>query len=264
MRMPLLVLVASLAATTTARAEQVGVVVTGEPTLQPQVVSQLEGWLRDRGRTVVPGALEPSAINTLIDCFVLEDLGCARGVVDQRAKAKSIVFARVETMPAENGMRNVFITGTLFQKGHESISEKRSCGKCTEKALHDTVDELMLALLHDPPPPVGSTEPQPAAASADDRETGKSRMLPYALIGVGAVGLVAGGVLIAIDDDEPTPAGPQQPRYNDTLTGGIVLGVAGAAALGTGIYLYLRSGAKSAPVATIGSDSAVVGWAGRF
>lgn len=262
MRTFLLVLVASLAATTTARAEQVGVVVTGEPTLQPQVVSQLEGWLRDRGRTVVPGALEPSAINTLIDCFVLEDLGCARGVVDQRSKAKSIVFARVETTPAEDGMRNVFITGTLFQKAHESITEKRTCARCSEKSMHETVDELMLALLHDPPPPAASG--RLAGGDSEAEPQGTSRLLPYALIGVGAVALVAGGILIAIDDDEPTPVGPQQSHYNDTMTGGIVLGVAGAAALGTGLYLYLRSGSKSAPVAAINSDSAVVGWAGRF
>ncbi|NVB82674.1 MAG: hypothetical protein HOV81_30130 [Kofleriaceae bacterium] len=262
MRTFLLVLVASLAATT-ARAEQIGVVVTGEPTLQPQVVSQLEGWLRDRGRTVVPGALEPSAINTLIDCFVLEDLGCARGVVDQRSKAKSIVFARVETMPAEDGRRNVFITGTLFQKEHESITEKRTCARCNEKSLHDTVDELMLALLHEPPPPA-ETARSTSASGDSEAERGGSRILPYTLIGIGAVALVAGGIMIAIDDDEPTPVGPQQPRYNDTMTGGIVLGIAGAAALGTGIYLYLRSGSKSAPVAAVSSDSAVVGWAGRF
>lgn len=261
----LLVLVATIAATATARAEKVGVVVTGEPTLQPQVVSQLEGWLRDRGRIVIPGALEPSAINTLIDCFVLEDLGCARGVVDQRAKAKSVVFARVDTMPAEDGMRNVFITGTLFQKGHESITEKRACARCTEKSLHDTVDELMLALLHDPPAPlVAANRVVTAPATIESESSPRTRMLPLALMGVGGLGLVAGGILIAIDDDEPAPMGPQEPRYNDTMTGGIVLGIAGAAALGTGIYLYLRNGAHSAPVAAVGSDSAIVGWAGRF
>lgn len=51
-----LVVLATLAVASPASAEHVGVVVTGEATLQPQVAAQLEGWLHDRGRTVVPGA----------------------------------------------------------------------------------------------------------------------------------------------------------------------------------------------------------------
>src|SRR5438445_3323769 len=105
MRTALVVL--ALAIATPAHAEQVGVVVTGEATLQPQVASELEVWLHTRGRTVEPAALEPSAINTLIDCFVLEDLSCARGLIDKRSKAPSVVFARIDQDRDEGGMRQV-------------------------------------------------------------------------------------------------------------------------------------------------------------
>src|SRR5690242_12538281 len=71
-----------------------GVVVTGEATLQPQLVAQLEGWLREHGHPLVSSALEPDAINTLIDCFVIEDQSCARSLVEKRSKAATIVFAR--------------------------------------------------------------------------------------------------------------------------------------------------------------------------
>src|SRR4051812_5789910 len=122
MRTSLVVLVSLLVATT-AHAEQVGVVVTGEATLQPQVAAQLERWLHDRGRTVVPGALEPSAINTLIDCFVLEDLGCATGLVDARSKTRSVIYAHIEVTPDDDGTRDIAITSYWFQQQHESMSE---------------------------------------------------------------------------------------------------------------------------------------------
>src|SRR5690348_14049470 len=95
--------VLALAIATPAHADNVGVVVTGEATLQPQVASELEVWLHTRGRNVAPAALEPSAINTLIDCFVLEDLSCARGLIDKRSKAPAIVFARVDQTQQEDG-----------------------------------------------------------------------------------------------------------------------------------------------------------------
>src|SRR5688572_2386703 len=91
-----IVVLASVLTAATAHAEKVGIVVTGEATLQPQLSSQLERWLHDRGRTLVPGAVPPDAISTLMDCFVLEDLGCARGVVDARASARSVIYARID------------------------------------------------------------------------------------------------------------------------------------------------------------------------
>src|SRR5215212_115925 len=104
-----IVVLASVLTAATAHAEKVGIVVTGEATLQPQLASQLERWVHDRGRTLVPGALEPDAINTLIDCFVLEDLGCARGVVDNRSKSRAVVFTRAETTQNPDGTRDIAI-----------------------------------------------------------------------------------------------------------------------------------------------------------
>lgn len=250
----------------TARADQVGIVVTGEATLQPQLAAQLERWLHDRGRTIVPGPLEPSAINTLIDCFVLEDLGCARGVVDKRSKAKSVVFARIEVVPVDDGTREIAVTAYMFQKDHDVNAERRVCSKCNDDSLEATVDGLMLALVHEPPPPradgaqPAAAAPPPAPPAVDE---GPSRLVPSTLIGVGAVALIAGGIMIAIDQD-PDPSRTTAPTYRDTATGGLVLGIAGAAALGTGIYLWLRGSPSSAPVASVGNGGGIVGWAGRF
>jgi hypothetical protein len=272
-----IVVLASVLTAATARAEKLGIVVTGDPSLQPQLTAQLERWLHDRGRTLVPGALEPDAINTLIDCFVLEDLGCARGVVETRARSRALLFARVEQTSNRDGTRNVSVTGYWFQKHSEPIAERRICTSCTDGKLYETVDELMLVLAHDPPPGISGVLPvaatgsaplpaplvQPDAPPPASEQASSRRMLPYGLIGAGALGVVGGLVMIGIDED-PTPHGVQRPTYRDTATPGAVLAIAGAAAIGAGVYLWLADRRGSHPVAAVSSDSAVVGWAGRF
>lgn len=245
--------------TSTAHAERVGVVVTGEATVQPQLAGQLERWLHDRGRDVVPGPLEPEAINTLIDCFVLEDLGCARGVVDARSKSKAVVFARAESTQNSDGTRDVAVTAYWFQKNRELLAERRLCAKCNDDRLHATVDELMLALVHEPPLPLAGAQ---TVAAKPMQEDNARRWLPLGLIAAGGTALLAGGIMIAIDEDVD-PMGRQEPNIRDTAAGGVVLGLAGAAALGAGIYLWRRD-RQSSPVAAVSGDGGYVGWAGRF
>jgi hypothetical protein len=258
---------ATLLGAATAHADKVGIVVTGEARLQPQLTSQLERWLHDRGHTVVPGALEPDAINTLVDCFVLEDLGCARGVVAARASSRSLVYARVEQTPNDDGTRQVAVTGYWFQKDHEAVSERRVCEACNDDKMFATVDELMHALMHEPPPPLPSDKPQAgtstAPSSAATTEAGGSKMLAYGLVGVGALALVGGVVMIGIDED-PDPVGVQSPTYRDTATIGTIVGIGGAAALGVGLYLWITNKPSSQPIAAVSRDGAIVGWAGRF
>ena len=249
----------------TAHAE-VGVVVTGEATVQPMLSAQLEGWLHDHGRAVLPGALEAEAISTLIDCFVLEDLACARKVVEVRARSSSLVFARAEASSNADGTREVSITGYWFQRNHEAVTERRICKRCTDQSLRTTVEDLMLALVHEPPPPsvaAATTEHDTDLERPSETDAPPSRMLPIALMAAGGASLLTGGILLAIDQD-PDPRGPQKPQYLDTTAGGVVLGVAGLAAVGAGVYLYLTGKPHSAPVAAVTHGGAVVGWSGRF
>jgi hypothetical protein len=260
-------------AATTAHAD-VGVVVTGEATLQPQLASQLEGWLKERGHVVQPSSLEPDAINTLIDCFVIDDIGCARAVVEKRAKAQTIVFARVEMTPnRSDGSRDIAISGYWLAKGHEALQERRTCKRCTEKQMRATADDLMLALAAEPPTtaghgaapksvaqagaPTGSTE---LMAPSDDTHDSPSNVVPIAITAVGGVALVGGIAMIATGG----PPGADKQFYRDYRTPGYVVAGAGAVALGVGVYLLLRPTAHSAPVAAIGHDGAVFGWSGRF
>ncbi len=131
-----------------ARADgEVGVVVTGDSTMQPQLLALVENWLRAHGHQVVASPLPPNATNKLIDCFVIEDTSCARKVVETQAKTETVVFARVEVADnAATSMRDVTITAYWFERGSDPVAEKRACDKCTDTALHETGDALMSAL----------------------------------------------------------------------------------------------------------------------
>jgi len=141
----LLVLLAVLTSTTAA-AENVGVVVTGEATMQPQLVSQLEGWLKQNGHELVPAPLPPDAVNTLIDCFVIEDEGCARSIIEKRSKSKAVVYARVDIQAGGDLEKTVTVLAYWFEKGRTAVAERRFCERCTDLALRTTADDLMAAL----------------------------------------------------------------------------------------------------------------------
>ena len=276
-----------------------GVVVAGEATMQAPLASQLEGWLRSHGREVVASPLEPDAINTLVDCFVIEDESCAIGVVEKRAKSQVVVFARIDITAAPDGTRDVTLTGYWFAKGHHALTERRFCERCTEVTLRTTADDLMLALSGAGATEVGHLKLTSIPVGAhvlvdahvvgvtplevdllpgqhslsfeadghqvelrtvtikrgnttaidakllvgtgrhdgdkpDDNAGGDdahaSRVLPLAVLGVGAVGVVAGGALIIVGPQKPSAVGLQKPDYTNYRPPGIGIAIGGVAA----------------------------------
>ena len=63
-----------------------------------------------------------------------------------------------------------------------------------------------------------------------------------------------------------TDKGPDQPEFiRDTATAGVLVGIAGVAAVGGGFLWYrMTKNRESRPVATAGRDGAYIGWQGRF
>lgn len=150
MRAALLAYLAVLLSAAPARAgtnsdSDVGVVVVGEATMQPQLAAQLEAWLRQHGRSVSPAPLPPNAITGIVDCFVVEDEVCASKVVQNFAKSRVVVFARVD-LKAESAERTVTITVYWFEKGQVPVAERRFCERCTEALVRSTADDLMGAI----------------------------------------------------------------------------------------------------------------------
>ena len=137
MRVLAAIAVLALAATT-ARADDVAVVVTGDTALKPKIAGHLQRWLSKHGHGLAESALDADAIDTIANCFVVNDPGCARGVVEARAKAASVIYAHVEVKK-----QNVTMTTYWFVKGHDAIGERRSCERCAEDAWRGMADTMM-------------------------------------------------------------------------------------------------------------------------
>jgi len=136
-----------IALSSSARAgADVGVIVTGEGSMQPQLAAQIESWLSQHGHTLVPSPLPPEAVTALIDCFVIEDQGCARGIIEKHAKSASMVYVRLDTKNASNGTRDVTLAAYWYDKGHDAITERKTCQHCTDQAMRTAADEIMKKL----------------------------------------------------------------------------------------------------------------------
>jgi hypothetical protein len=315
-----LAVVAALGGTAHAGAD-VGVIVTGDGAIQPQLAAQLESWLGQHGHTLVPSPLPPDAVTALVDCFATEDQGCARAVIEKRAKPSTIVYTRIDAKSnATSGARDIVLTAYLFEKGHDTLAERKACERCTDQALRTTADDLLNKLVGAGAPPgqvkltsrppsakitidgkptgftpldwdlpvgrhtiavskpgyttstrevvVESNKTQPVAfeltrPTATRPDDGDRPAWPMVAVITGGA-LVVGGAVVALI---PSKSGQQDPaRVLDTRKTGLAIAVSGAAIGAVGAYFrWFRSDdARSAPVAAITSDSALVGWAGRF
>jgi hypothetical protein len=99
---------------------------------------------------------------------------------------------------------------------------------------------------------------------SDGNEGGsRSRLLPMGLLTAGGALLVTGGAMIYFDEDPSPDLGP---TIHNTGPTGVGLAIGGAVVAGAGAYLmWFRSPeTSSTPVAAFTSDTAYIGWLGRF
>ena len=140
----LVVLAALLGSRLAVASPGVGVVVAGEPTLQDKVRARVETWIQQHGFAVVDKPLSADAQKTLTNCFVIEDTGCARSVVEHQSKADYLVFVRVD-LASDN---TIALAGYWFVKDRDAVAIKHECNKCVTTELNKNVFVTM-KLLHD-------------------------------------------------------------------------------------------------------------------
>jgi hypothetical protein len=300
-----LALLALVMATGVARADGgVGVVVTGPGSLQNDVESHLESWLREHGHDIVRTPMSHDAVTTIANCFVIDDLKCARGVVEARSKADSVVFARIDSAG-----KDITLTTYWFVKGHEVISERRVCEACKGgewQELADTMMDTLAASQVDTGKLMIESRPPGLIVMIDNVEVGATPYDQELPIGNHSIALTHGGVIVARKDVDirdgktkrliiETDVGAHHSRvgpaillgagialiggggialYYGTQDGkyeypsatpiGIGLLAAGAGATIGGAILLSQTGRSSAPVAAMSSDSAYIGWVTRF
>lgn len=106
---------------------------------------------------------------------------------------------------------------------------------------------------------VTGSQSQAAAVEPQSRMPLAARLC----LGAGLAGVATGAVLILA-----SPGPPQDPRqqyYYRTAPAGIVVGLAGAASIGVGLWWWLRRhDERSAPAVSLGASHAVLGWFGQF
>jgi len=135
-----LALLALVTTAAVARADApTGLVVIGDGAMQPALRSALDAWLLHHGRTVVGEPLDQDGIVTIANCVQMQDLTCARGVVEKRAKTDAVVYAQV----GKPRNQTVAIDVYWIVKGREAVSERRACEDCTADVMRGTVDTIM-------------------------------------------------------------------------------------------------------------------------
>jgi hypothetical protein len=229
----------------------VGVIVTGEPALQASVLTQVQGWLQERGYELVAAPFEPAAANTFTDCFIIEDMACARGVFESRARPDNVVLVRVSLEPGD--ARDVVLTAYWLVKGHDAAVGARTCPACDDVALHRTIAEMLDALVEDSGLRKGrlvlDSKPSGLIVVIDGTKVGATPIARDVPPGSREIVLLYGGRAVARRTLE-IEAGASaelvmtarledaQPRSR--VLPGLALGL-GVAAIGAGAALYLTS-----------------------
>lgn len=237
-----------------ASAGTVGVVVTGELSLQQPLVAQLEGWLRSHGYQVAALALDPAATTRLIDCLTVDDTSCARGVVEAKSRSDSVVYAR-----ATRERSTTTLTMYWIVKGRPPAGGRRGCEDCTDDAVRGAADELIASLA---PAATGTTgrlkldsKPNGMIVMLDGQKVGVTPMERDIAAGEHSVVLVDGGTRVGerkvqipegatIEVTMPVVYPPDSPQYRpppepSRLFPIVLFGVGGVAIGGGAFGLYL-------------------------
>jgi hypothetical protein len=172
----------------------VGLLVTGEY-LKGPTQTQAEKWLRAQGQEAVTNALPNDATKTLLDCFVLDDPKCSKGIIDARATTKSFVSIRIDIVSKKD--KDVRLTVDWFVKGHNPVTARRTCESCTESALRTTIDAMLLDLAKTSPGYMGrisvSSTPKGISVLVDNETIGVTPIERDIKAGVHKVRLVRDG-----------------------------------------------------------------------
>jgi hypothetical protein len=242
--------------------KSVGLLVTGDY-LKGPTQDQAEKWLRAQNQKVVTTAMPKDAVKTLLDCFVLDDPKCSKGIVDARATTDSFISIRIDIVSKKD--RDIRLTMDWFVKGRNPVTGRRTCEECTESVLRTTVDAMLLDLAKSSPGFIGrlkvTSTPAGITVLVDNETIGVTPIERDIKAGVHKVRLVRdgrmgpekdvkveagafaeitlepppeGGIIV----DPPPPPPPSRPSRAVPIAMIVVGGVAVAA--GAGMYFVVE------------------------
>lgn len=246
-----MVLVLMLLATP-ATAGTIGIVVAGDQDLQAPLTKHMDAWLRGHGYTV-GDALDGDGIKSLLNCLLIDDQGCAQGVVAARAKTDAVVYGDARK---SRTTKATVITLYWIRKDKEPVGMRRACEECTVDLLRSTVDEV-LGLVTAAGTERGRvaihSKPEGMTVLLDNANIGVTPIERELAVGHHDVVLMYRGQRVGerslnvqpeltaeITIPVTLPVEPEQPETQSRVLPGLALGIGGAA-IAAGAILYLTS-----------------------
>ena len=251
-----IVVLAILLAASRAHADSVTLVTTGDANLQGALAPSVESWLRGHGHTIGT-PLSTEAVSTLLNCMVMDDQGCARGLVEAQAKSEAVLF--VQAMKSRSNNATVLIV-YWFIKGKEPIGMRRACEECNRDLMLSSLEQILGMVIGASAAHRGrlavASEPAGLTVLLDNENIGVTPLEREVATGQHTVVLMHRGqrvgekvvkihadvtaeikipVVLPTDDEQASGGGGSSP-----LVGGLVMGLGGAA-LAAGIVLYVTS-----------------------
>jgi hypothetical protein len=120
----------------------VGVVVTGDDSSHEPAKVAVETWLGEHRFAIAEAPLDKDASITLANCMAMADMACARGVVEKRSGAASVVVIVLQASGPKTH-RDVQLSAYWITKNRDVVSLQRMCNHCKKDVLPKTVNDLM-------------------------------------------------------------------------------------------------------------------------
>ena len=111
----------------------VAVVTTGDAARKAAVSADVAAWLRQHGYEAA-AAPSADASDSIIDCIVIGDTACARGVFAKQVTADQLVYVSAETAGGDTTITAIWFTRTVAP-----VSASRACPSCTDASLRATL-----------------------------------------------------------------------------------------------------------------------------
>ncbi|HEX5064219.1 MAG TPA: PEGA domain-containing protein [Kofleriaceae bacterium] len=250
--MRLIPLLLVLALATPAHAGSVGIVVTGDSEMQDGLELQLEGWLKSHGHKVGAG-LPDDAKSSLLNCMVIDDEACARGIVDSRSKSDSVVFAEIRK-PRTRASNATTLIVLWLVKGKEPVGMRKSCEDCNPDLLDSMLDEVLTTVVGASELARGRLElhskPEGVTVMLDNQNVGITPLEREVAAGSHTIVLMSKGRKVGertlklqpemtAEITMPVVIPPDEDRPSKVLPG-VILAVGGIA-IATGAVLYFTS-----------------------
>jgi hypothetical protein len=121
----------------------VAVVVSGAESIKKETKETSESWLSSHDLEIASEQpLAKDGLNSLLNCLVISDMTCARGVVEVRGKVDNIIAISGQ-VTGKKGKRSVQLAAYWIAKDQEVVSLQKTCNACTDGVFTSSLNAML-------------------------------------------------------------------------------------------------------------------------